>query len=235
MSQDPLRDAFKELRDPEGGVRARNFPVKSRNFIQRKKDEMKRKDRSAARKLIRPENADAIVDVFPAPGDQVHGITSGDFVMALQTTRTRAGTPSTSTRADTAQPARSVARPSRKPPGAGLKTPFIHSLTNTKTRSEKTTGAKKSVHLTTSFSTRSSAARAISSPLTATCKMELSPEWIMGVLLGLGGVIATLAGIIYNSLSKRLEAQSVIIQGMRVDIERLSKGCQLETCLWKAR
>jgi hypothetical protein len=81
MSQDPLRDAFKELRDPEGGVRARNFPVKSRNFIQRKKDEMKRKDRSAARKLIRPENADAIVDVFPAPGDQVHGITSGDFVM----------------------------------------------------------------------------------------------------------------------------------------------------------
>ena len=57
----------------------------------------------------------------------------------------------------------------------------------------------------------------------------------MGVLLGLGGVIATLAGIIYSSLSKRLEAQDAIIQGLRIDIERLSKGCQLETCLWRTR
>lgn len=76
-----LADAFQELANPEGAVRGRNFPVASNNFIQRKKDAMKRKDRAAARKLIRPENADAIVDLLPAAGDTLHGITCGDFVM----------------------------------------------------------------------------------------------------------------------------------------------------------
>ena len=76
-----LSEAFKELADPEGSCRSRQFPVASRNFIQRKKDEMKRKDRAAARKLIRPENADAIIADFPRPGHSLHGITCGDFVM----------------------------------------------------------------------------------------------------------------------------------------------------------
>ena len=81
VSMGDLADAFAELNDPEGSVRSRQFPVASRNFIQRKKDEMKRKDRSAARKLIRPKNAKAILDLFPTVDEQLHGITCGDFVM----------------------------------------------------------------------------------------------------------------------------------------------------------
>ena len=76
-----LADAFKELDDPEGAVRKRNFPVASKNFIQRLKDEMKRKDRQAARKLIRPKNAAALVAELPEEGDTLHGVTCGDFVM----------------------------------------------------------------------------------------------------------------------------------------------------------
>jgi len=83
-----LADAFKELNDPEGAVRSRQFPVVARNFIQRRKDDMKRKDRAAARKLIRPENADAIVRLFPSTDEQLHGITPGDFVMGDLIART---------------------------------------------------------------------------------------------------------------------------------------------------
>lgn len=80
-SEDPLKEAFADLVDPEGGVRERNFPVPSKNYIQRKKDAMKAKDRSAARKLIKPKNADQIIELLPEPGDLVHAITCGDFVM----------------------------------------------------------------------------------------------------------------------------------------------------------
>lgn len=81
MSDDLLRAAFAELTNPEGAVRSRNFPVASRNYIQRRKDAMKRKDRAAARKLIRPKNADAILDALPAAGDLLHAVTCGDFVL----------------------------------------------------------------------------------------------------------------------------------------------------------
>ena len=65
--------------------------------------------------------------------------------------------------------------------------------------------------------------------------MEISAEWILGVLLGLGGVIATLAGIIYSSMSKRLEIQDRIIEKLQDDVDRLSQGCGVNECLWKNR
>lgn len=78
---DPLRAAFAALKNPEAGVRARRFPVASRNFVQREKDRLKRSDARAAKKLIRPENADVILAEFPAEeGDMLHAITCGDFV-----------------------------------------------------------------------------------------------------------------------------------------------------------
>lgn len=65
--------------------------------------------------------------------------------------------------------------------------------------------------------------------------MEISPEWILGTLVGLGGVIATLAGIIYNTTNQRLAMQDKIIERLQDDVDRLSKGCGVNACLWKNR
>lgn len=59
--------------------------------------------------------------------------------------------------------------------------------------------------------------------------------WLLGVIGGLAGVIATLAGIIWHSLNSRLAAQDKIIEHLRSDIERLSKGCGHRECLWRER
>jgi hypothetical protein len=65
--------------------------------------------------------------------------------------------------------------------------------------------------------------------------MEISPEWILGVLAILAGVISTLAGIIYTSLSSRIKDQSKIIDKLQDDVDRLSQGCGVQQCLWKGR
>ncbi len=65
--------------------------------------------------------------------------------------------------------------------------------------------------------------------------MEISPEWILGVLAILAGVISTLAGIIYKLMVGRLTAQDKIIENLQDDIDRLSKGCGVGQCLWKER
>lgn len=65
--------------------------------------------------------------------------------------------------------------------------------------------------------------------------MQVPAEWLLGVLIGLGGVIATLAGIIYKSLSARITVQDTIISKLQDDVDRLSKGCGIASCLWKHR
>ena len=65
--------------------------------------------------------------------------------------------------------------------------------------------------------------------------MEISPEWVLGVLAILAGVISTLAGIIYNSLSSRIKDQNRIIDKLQDDVDRLSQGCGVQQCLWKGR
>jgi hypothetical protein len=65
--------------------------------------------------------------------------------------------------------------------------------------------------------------------------MEISPEWILGVLLGLAGVIASLAGIIFKLMTARLAIQDRIIEQLQNDVERLSQGCGVPECLWKDR
>jgi len=65
--------------------------------------------------------------------------------------------------------------------------------------------------------------------------IEIPVAWMLSTLIALGGVIATLAGIIYSSLSTRLTAQEKIIERLQDDIDRLSKGCGQQLCLWKHR
>lgn len=65
--------------------------------------------------------------------------------------------------------------------------------------------------------------------------VEISISWLLGTVGILGSVIATLAGIIYTSLNARLQVQDKIIEGMRIDIDRMSKGCGIEMCHWRVR
>jgi len=60
-------------------------------------------------------------------------------------------------------------------------------------------------------------------------------EWILSVLIAFGGVIGTLATVIYRSLMSRLSAQDKIIEDLRRDIERMATGCGIHECLWRSR
>jgi hypothetical protein len=63
--------------------------------------------------------------------------------------------------------------------------------------------------------------------------IELPIGWLLSAILGLGGVIATLAGIIYRILTDRLDAQDKLIDHLKIDVERMRKGCGVSACLWK--
>jgi len=65
--------------------------------------------------------------------------------------------------------------------------------------------------------------------------IELPVGWLLGIIGTLGGVIATLALTIWHSLNSRLTAQDKIIEGLRGDVERMSKGCGAAGCHWKHR
>jgi hypothetical protein len=63
--------------------------------------------------------------------------------------------------------------------------------------------------------------------------MTIPISWILGCIGGLATVIATLAGIIYSSLSSRLAAQDKVIERLQQDIDRMSKGCGASGCVWR--
>lgn len=70
--------------------------------------------------------------------------------------------------------------------------------------------------------------------------MNIPVEWVLGALGVLGGVIATLANLIWNVMKSRLEAQDKIISSqtdtiskLQDDVERLSKGCGHDACHWR--
>lgn len=59
--------------------------------------------------------------------------------------------------------------------------------------------------------------------------------WVIAIIGTLGGAIATLAGIIWKTLTDRLAVQDRIIEKLQDDVDRLSKGCGHEMCHWRAR
>jgi hypothetical protein len=59
--------------------------------------------------------------------------------------------------------------------------------------------------------------------------------WLLAIIGTLGGVIATLATIIWTTLKERLAVQDKIIDKLQDDIDRLSKGCGHNSCIWKNR
>ena len=65
--------------------------------------------------------------------------------------------------------------------------------------------------------------------------MTIPTEWILMVLLTLAGVISTLAAIIYRQLANEIASLRSIVVKLQEDVDRLSKGCGLGTCLYKHR
>ena len=63
--------------------------------------------------------------------------------------------------------------------------------------------------------------------------IELPISWIIGSIAALAGVIATLAGIVYKILTDRLDAQDRLIEHLKLDVERMRKGCGHDPCFWK--
>jgi hypothetical protein len=65
--------------------------------------------------------------------------------------------------------------------------------------------------------------------------MTVPTEWILMVLITLATVISTLAAIIYRQLSTEIATLRGIVTKLQDDVDRLSKGCGLGTCLYKHR
>ena len=65
--------------------------------------------------------------------------------------------------------------------------------------------------------------------------MTIPTEWILMVLITLATVISTLAAIIYRQLSTEIATLRGIVVKLQEDVDRLSKGCGLGTCLYKNR
>ena len=63
--------------------------------------------------------------------------------------------------------------------------------------------------------------------------MTIPVEWILSTLLGLGGVIATLATALWRTMNNRLEAQDRIISNLQSEVARLGKGCGMDSCIWR--
>jgi hypothetical protein len=68
---------------------------------------------------------------------------------------------------------------------------------------------------------------------TVASTVTLPVTWLLTAIISLGGVIATLAGIIYSTLTKRIDAQDRMIEHLKVDIERMRKGCGIGECVWR--
>lgn len=72
--------------------------------------------------------------------------------------------------------------------------------------------------------------------------MEIPIAWILGTIISLGGVIASLAGIMWSFVKSRIDAQDKIIESqnsiitkLQDDVERMSKGCGAGGCVWGKR
>jgi hypothetical protein len=65
--------------------------------------------------------------------------------------------------------------------------------------------------------------------------MTIPTEWILMVLIALATAISTLAAIIYRSLATEIANLRSIVSKLQDDVDRLSKGCGLGTCLYRNR
>ena len=72
--------------------------------------------------------------------------------------------------------------------------------------------------------------------------MEIPIAWILGVLIALGTTISGMALTIWLFMKERLSKQDVIIEGQNItihalqkDVDRLSSGCGIDSCVWRKK
>ena len=68
-----------------------------------------------------------------------------------------------------------------------------------------------------------------------TRELVVPVSWLIAIIGTLGSVVAALATIIWTTLKERLKLQDQIIEKLQEDVDRLSKGCGMETCMWRKR
>jgi len=85
----PLQQAAAAHFDREKDLRSRKFPVPTRGLTAHREFQVaKRRDAKAGKALIRPENADQVLDQLPAlAGETLHALVCGDFVFCNLITR----------------------------------------------------------------------------------------------------------------------------------------------------
>lgn len=72
--------------------------------------------------------------------------------------------------------------------------------------------------------------------------IELPVSWLLGIIGVLGTTIATLAAVMWAFMKSRLEAQdrviesqTVMVEKLKSDVDRMSKGCGMDQCIWRHR
>lgn len=65
--------------------------------------------------------------------------------------------------------------------------------------------------------------------------VSISIGWILATIGALASVIAALASMIYQIMQSRLNAQDKIIDHLKEDVGRMSKGCGADSCHWSKR
>ncbi len=85
----PLQAAAAAHFDREKDVRSRKFPVATRGLNAHREFQVaKRRDAKAGKALIKPQNADQLIDMLPAgEGETLHALICGDFVFCNLITR----------------------------------------------------------------------------------------------------------------------------------------------------
>lgn len=97
----PLQIAAAAQKNRESELRAHKFPVATRGLNAHRQFQLaKRRDAKAGKALIKPENADQVLDMLPAEeGETLHALICGDFVFCNLITRLveRLGSPASIT------------------------------------------------------------------------------------------------------------------------------------------
>jgi hypothetical protein len=65
--------------------------------------------------------------------------------------------------------------------------------------------------------------------------MNIPTEWILASIGGLTAVISALASVIYRALSSEISTLRGIVGKLQDDVDRLSKGCGIQPCIWRNR
>lgn len=79
--------------------------------------------------------------------------------------------------------------------------------------------------------------------------MTIPIEWVLTLIVGLGGTVSTLAAVLWSNTKaliakqdRKIESQEAklahqdgVIDKLQDDVERLSRGCGHAACVWKTR